>query len=84
MLVEQNRHAKALSPDEQASLDRQAAMLKALVRLPTHEAAGVACSVLLHVGTHQPEVLRRLLNEQVIKEGFRGTSLLTVLTRAAR
>lgn len=65
-------------------VQRQAAALKVLEQLPTYEAIGVACSLLLLASYNAPAELRRVLNEPVIREGFRGESLAAVLARVAR
>ena len=58
--------------------------LRALLAAPIYDAIGVACSCLLWASTAHPEVLRRVLHEPVVREGFRGESLMSVLGRAAR
>lgn len=62
----------------------QAGLLKALTRVPAHDAAGVCLSYLLVLATQQPQLLRRLLNERVVENGFSHESMLSVLQRAAR
>ncbi len=59
-------------------------ILNMLEQLPVHEALGITAAVFLKASFEQPDMLRRILNEQVVREGFRGESLITVLTRAAR
>lgn len=68
----------------QDSVSRQAKALQMLLALPTHESLGVACSLLLQASYDAPDMLRILLNESVVREGFRGESMATVLARAAR
>lgn len=62
----------------------QAELCTALTKVSVPNAAGVALSYLLLLSHRHPSVLRTLLNEPVVREGFRGTSMLTVLTRCAR
>lgn len=71
-------------PVIEQDLALQSQLLRALLAASLHDAAGVSLSFLLHLAHNHPQVLRRLLNEPVVKEGFRGTSMLTVLTRVAR
>lgn len=79
------RRAARIAQDEKSgSLERQAAMLKALVSLPEAEAIGVACSILLQASYDCPHVLRRVLMEPVVREGFRGEPLAATLARVAR
>lgn len=69
------------SPEEVARLNVQASMCKAMAAMAPEDAIGVACSVLLLYSERQPEMLRRVMNEPVVKEGFRGTPLWVVLRR---
>ena len=73
-----------VSRDQQESLNRQAQMCKAMSALPPHEAIGVACSVLIAAVFQNPVMLRRVLNEPVVREGFRGESLIKLITRVAK
>lgn len=68
----------------QDSVTRQAQALKMLLGLPTHESLGVACALLLQASYDAPDTLRIVLNERVIREGFSGDSMATMLARAAR
>lgn len=68
----------------QESLDAQAVMLKSLVAIPVPDAVGVSLSYLLYCAYNHQDVLRRVMNEPVVREGFRGESMLTVLNRASR
>jgi hypothetical protein len=61
----------------------QMGLLTALQAAPTQEAVGVCCAYLLHCADTQPEMVRRVLRERVVREGFSGVSLLTVLTRVS-
>lgn len=67
-----------------SGLDRQAQLLKAMIRMPVADSIGVSLSYLLQCAYDHPDVLRRVLNERVVREGLRGESMLTVLARAAR
>lgn len=79
-----HRLSPVTSHEEQASLRRTAHVLAAMVELPTHEAAGAAFAFLLHMADADRPMLRRLLSEPVVKEGFRGVPMLTVLTRISK
>ncbi len=69
---------------EVESVQRQSAALQVLLRLPRHEALGVVCSVLLQASYNNAVQLRRVLNESVVREGFRGETLAAIIARAAR
>lgn len=58
--------------------------LRLLLALPLEYAIGVCCAHLQRAAETRPEVVRRVLNEPIIKEGFLGTTLLAELQRAAR
>lgn len=75
---------RPLSTSDQESLDFTARTMKILTRVPLADAIGVALSFVLHCAYNHPDVLRRCLNEPVVREGFRGESLLTVISRVAR
>lgn len=75
---------RPLSAEDQESLDFAARLMKILTRVPIADAIGVALSLVLHCAYNHPDVLRRCLNEPVVREGFRGESLLTVISRVAR
>lgn len=75
---------RPLSPEDQESLDFAARLMKILTRVPVTDAIGVALSYVLYCAYNHPDVLRRCLNEPVVREGFRGESLLTVISRVAR
>jgi len=72
------------TPSPVADIELEAKLLRSLLAVPLHDAAGVSLSFLLHCAYTRPQVLRRLLNEPVVREGFRGESMLTLLTRVAR
>lgn len=67
-----------------SSLSLTAQMMKLLLAAPIADALGVAVSFVLHCGERHPEMLRRVLHEPVIRDGFRGTTLLKELNRVAR
>jgi hypothetical protein len=69
-----------LNTGEKRAVDQMVA-LRILWDLSAGEAIGAACAVLLKYSVERPELVRRALNEPVIKNGFRGTSLLKTLTR---
>jgi hypothetical protein len=77
------RQAHTESPDD-ARLAVQTQMCKALLELQPEDAIGVACSLLLYMSHAEPQMIRRVLNEPVVREGFRGTPLIDVLTRVCR
>jgi hypothetical protein len=52
-----------------------------LLELPAQTAIGLACAVLLHYAVEQPDMVRTVLHEPVVRDGFRGKSLLKTLTR---
>ena len=52
--------------------------------LPVHVAIGVCCSFLLHCSYNHREMFRRVMNEPVQREGFRGMSLLEQFKRSSR
>jgi hypothetical protein len=61
-----------------------ASTLKLLTLLPVDDAIGSTLAYLLHCAYTQPDILRRVLNEPVIKQGFVGTTMLAELNRVAR
>jgi hypothetical protein len=69
---------------EEQSLARQTQVLQTLTTLPVGDAIGAACSFLLHCAHNHRIEFRRVLNEKVIREGFRGVSLREVFTRLSR
>lgn len=73
-----------LSAEDQASLNFQAAQLKLLLAAKVSDSIGVSLSFLLHCAHNHPEVFRRCLNEPVVREGFRGVPMITVLERIAK
>jgi hypothetical protein len=62
----------------------QAEMLRMLLAATEVDAIGAACSFLLFMSEANPEVFRRVMNEPVVKEGFRGVSLLETFNRVCR
>ena len=56
-------------------------MVKALSKMPQADAVGIACAFLLECSKKNPALLRRTVNEPVVREGFRGQSLLAILKR---
>lgn len=63
---------------------RQTALLIALKSMRAEERIGAACSILLEAAYNSPDAVRAVLNESVVREGFRGEPLIAVLARAAR
>ena len=62
----------------------QAEMLHMLLAATEVDAVGAACSFLLWMSETNPAVLQRVLKEQVVREGFRGVSLLETFNRVCR
>lgn len=81
VVTESQKPPKKLT-DEDYQL--QAQMLQALVGIGSANAAGVACSLLLFLAENEPTMLRRVLNERVIRNGLSGDNLLNTLQRVAR
>lgn len=73
----------AASPECQSVL-RQNEALRLLSSLPVGDAIGAACSYLLHCALNHRAEFRRVMNERVIREGFRGISLLDVFKRESQ
>jgi hypothetical protein len=69
---------------EQERLQNQAALLRTMLTMPVADAIGAACSYLLHCVYAHPDVLRRVMNEPVVRQGFRGEALIRVIQRACR
>lgn len=67
-----------------AGVERQATALRMLLRLLPQEAIGIACAILRKAAHENPDMLRRVLNEPVIKEGFCGEATIVTLARIAR
>lgn len=65
-------------------VQRMAAAAVMLLKLSPHEAIAVACGVLLQASYDSPDMLRTVLSEPVVREGFRGESLISTLVRATR
>lgn len=70
--------------DGQQPLQAQRDLMLMLTALPVRDSIGVACSYLLYASLQHPDVLRRVMREPVVREGFRGESLLDVIKRACR
>lgn len=62
----------------------QMEMLTMLTGAPLKLAIGCAASFLLHCVFNHKTELRRVLNEPVIRDGYRGTSLIKELMRVSR
>jgi hypothetical protein len=62
----------------------QAQLSKALLQLRPETGIGTAASFLLLMAARQPDMVRRVLNEKVIKQGFVGVSLLDKLQHIAK
>jgi hypothetical protein len=69
-------------PQSEAVLQNQ--LLTMLTDLPVGTAIGVACSFLLHCSYNHHVEFRRVMNEKVIREGFRGMSLLEMFKRESQ
>lgn len=70
--------------NDPAHLVQQAHLCKALLAADVSDAIGAACSYLLYAAHAHPHVVRRVLSEPVVREGFRGIPLIQILTRIAR
>lgn len=58
-----------------------------MMKVGAKNAIGVSLSYLLAISMSGPEaveMLRRTLNEKIVREGFRGESMITLLNRIAR
>lgn len=62
----------------------QAGLCKAMAGMSPHNALGAAFAYLLLAAELQPDLVRNLLNERVVKYGTAGESMLSVLSRVAR
>lgn len=69
---------------DQHSTTEQMIALKVLQGQTVPNAIGAACSYLLHCAYNEPETLRRVMNEKVVREGFAGISLLQLINRVCR
>lgn len=69
---------------EDVGVAAQVAALQTLLALPVGDAIGAACSFLLDCAYRHPALLRRVLDERVVREGFRGVSLLQMFKRACQ
>jgi hypothetical protein len=69
---------------ELEGLAAQDAALKVLKGLPVGDALGAACSFMLQCSFTERAMFRRVMNERVIRDGFRGISLLEQFKRASR
>jgi hypothetical protein len=57
--------------------------LQTLTALPVGLAIGAACSFLLYCAYNHRVEFRRVMNDKVIREGFRGVSLLDIFKRVS-
>lgn len=73
--------ANNLTDDDVRILLREA---KSLLALQPALRIGVAMHVLLQESYEHPELLRVALSERVVRNGFTGESMISVLRRAAR
>lgn len=67
-----------------ADYQLQAGLCKAMAGMAPHNALGAAFAYLLLAAELQPDLLRTLLNERVVRYGTAGESMLSVLSRVAR
>jgi hypothetical protein len=77
------RQAVTETPDD-ARLAMQVQYAKGMLEMAPQDGIGVALSYLLMASMRHPEMLRRVLNEQVIREGFGGVSMIETLNRLCR
>ena len=66
------------------SLVAQNEALRLLLGLSQTDAIGAACSYLLYCAEREPQMFRRVMHEQGVREGFRGISLIEVFIRVCR
>lgn len=59
-------------------------LIKVLIDAPLGTGIGVACSFLLHCATHHRTEFRRVMHEKVVRNGFRGISLLQMFNRMSQ
>jgi hypothetical protein len=77
-------HPEEVDPNSHAGQLLITVAAREMLSYPPSIRLAIAMSVLL-AGTHeQPDMMRRLLNESVVREGFRGEPMIKVLQRAAR
>lgn len=63
---------------------RQNGALQVLLRMPLGDAIGAAAAFLLHCAHNHRVEFRRVMNEKVLREGFRGISLLEEFKRVSK
>lgn len=66
------------------SLVIQTQFAKAMTEMAPQDGIGLALSYLLIMSLAQPEMLQKALSEPVIREGFRGVSMIETLKRVCR
>lgn len=67
-----------------AALAMQTQFAKGMLEMSPQDGIGVALSYLLLMSYRQPEMLRKVLNEKVVREGFRGMSMIETLKRICK
>lgn len=66
------------------SRELQTEMMVALSRMEVQDALGAVCSYLLLASVRHPKLVRTVMNEKVVREGFSGVSLLETIQRACK
>lgn len=77
------RQAKVDKPSD-VDLTMQVQYAKGMLAMKPEHGIGVALSYLLMASCEHPDMLRRVLNEKVVREGFTGVSMIETLTRICR
>ncbi len=76
---------KPVTASAKENIANQMAMCEMLLHSGSvGDSVGAACSYLLYVANLQPDVLRRVMNEKIIREGFMGVSLLETIQRVCK
>jgi len=71
-------------PVSPVDADVQNILLRDMIKLPLGTAIGVCCAFLLHCAHNHRTEFRRVMNEKVVRDGFRGISLLEEFKRVSR
>lgn len=66
------------------NLPLQIQFAQGMLEMAPQDGIGMALSYLLMMSIQQPEMLRTVLNEKVVREGFVGVSMIETLNRICR
>lgn len=69
---------------EDARLAMQTRYAKSMLEMTPQDGIGIALSYLLMAAGQYPDMLRTVLNEKVVRDGFRGVSMIETLNRISR